>query len=79
MLERTDLMSMTLPARFNQVAPQLLILFLILSIRGSQEEAFGAVLKMGTPRYLKSDHWEVPFMPRILLMSARSLGDQFQE
>ena len=56
MLERTNLMRMTLSAGFNQVAPQVLILFLILSIRGSQEEAFGVVLNMGTPTYLKSNH-----------------------
>ena len=72
MLERTNLMRMTLQTGFNQVAPQVLILFLILSTRGSQEEAFGVVLKMGTPRYLKSVHWELPLMPRILLMSTRS-------
>ena len=56
MLQRTDLMRMNLSAGFNQVAPQVLILFLILSTRGSKEEAFGAVLKIGTPRYLKSVH-----------------------
>ena len=77
-LDKKSLIRTTFHGGFNQLAPQVLILLLILSIIGSQEEDFRAYLKMGTPRYLKSSHWVFPLILRILLMSTRSLGLQFQ-
>ena len=54
-------MRMTLPAGFNQVAPQVLILFLILSIRGSQEEVFQGGFKYGDPKVFEIGPLGGPF------------------
>jgi hypothetical protein len=42
------------PAKFSQLAPQEVNLFLSFSARWLQWEALGADLKIGTPRYLKA-------------------------
>ena len=56
MMERMNLINMTLPTRFNQEETQLLIKDFNLSIIGSQLEDFGVELKIDMPKYLKASH-----------------------